>query len=123
MKIRKFNEGLGDNTDIDYIKWCFQDLIDSGARISDNGSFFDITISLPVSPILRMGGKFECISEANQLDKFLDDQQETAKFFSDIKVSFNKLRDEYPDYMVTSTIDDNSVSIYIRRPIKGFDKK
>jgi len=38
MKIRKFNEELGGDIDVEYVKYCFADLLDSGVNIEERES-------------------------------------------------------------------------------------
>jgi hypothetical protein len=114
MKIRKFNEAY-EPLDIEYIKQCFIDFIDSGAGTKIDGNFIEISIELPMKFALAMGSKYEYISdENNKLEKFIDGHEKNNEFFKEIRNCMAKLVDEYPDYRVSAQIGSaDSWSNYI----------
>jgi hypothetical protein len=104
MRIRKFNEAYNP-LDVEYIRQCFADFIDAGARTSVDGNFIEISIQLPMKFSLAMGSKYEYISdENNKLENFIDGHEKNNEFFKEIRNCMARLSDEYPDYRMSAQI-------------------
>jgi hypothetical protein len=82
--LKKYNEGV--ENDIDYIKNCFIDLIDSGAKIregKDGGGYIcSISIELPMP-------KFE--GDAVSVKEFIEYNSILNKIYEDIDYSVEKV--------------------------------
>jgi hypothetical protein len=104
MRLRKFNEAY-DPLDVEYIRQCFADFIDAGARTKVDGNFIEISIQLPMKFSLAMGSKYEYISdENNKLENFIDGHEKNNEFFKEIRNCMARLSDEYPDYRMSAQI-------------------
>jgi hypothetical protein len=98
MRIRKFNES-SNTLDVEYIRQCFADFIDEGARTSVDGNFI---------------GEYESISdENNKLESFIDGQEKNNEFFQEIRNCMARLSDEYPDYRMNVQIGPSNIHIMI----------
>jgi isocitrate dehydrogenase kinase/phosphatase len=117
MKIRKFNESLDNEIDTVYIRQCFADLIDSGAanveerEASSVGKFVSISISMfevdrIISPV-----KTSFVSKNNSLMNYIDTQNKNNDRLQDIKLSLERLADEYPNYKISV---EHFTSIFIK---------
>jgi len=114
MKIRKFNES-SNTLDVEYIRQCFADFIDEGARTSVDGNFIEMSIELPTQFGLSMrAGEYESISdENNKLESFIDGQEKNNEFFQEIRNCMARLSDEYPDYRMNAQIGPINIHIMI----------
>jgi len=109
MRIRKFNEAL-ESVDLEYIRQCFADLLDSGvAEISKrSGNYVAVTILLPsmsmASKFLKSGGVLnvrpELISSDTSLGKVIEMHDNDNEVYQDIKIALQRLADEYPGYRI-----------------------
>jgi len=114
MRIRKFNEAYNP-LDVEYIRQCFADFIDAGARTSVDGNFIEMSIELPTQFGLSMrAGEYESISdEKNKLESFIDGQEKNNEFFQEIRNCMARLSDEYPDYRMNAQIGPINIHIMI----------
>jgi hypothetical protein len=114
MRIRKFNES-SNTLDVEYIRQCFADFIDAGARTNVDGNFIEMSIELPTQFGLSMrAGEYESISdEKNKLESFIDGQEKNNEFFQEIRNCMARLSDEYPDYRMNAQIGPINIHIMI----------
>ena len=115
--MRKFSESLDNEIDAAYIRQCFADLIDSGAanveerEASSVGKFVAISISMfevdrIISPV-----KSWPVSKDNSLMIYIDTQNKNNDRLQDIKLSLERLADEYPNYKISV---EHFTSIFIK---------
>ena len=115
--MRKFSESLDTEVDSAYIRQCFADLIDSGAanveerEASSVGKYVAISISMfevdrIISPV-----KSWPVSKDNSLMIYIDTQNKNNDRLQDIKLSLERLADEYPNYKISV---EHFTSIFIK---------
>ena len=115
--MRKFSESLDNEIDAAYIRQCFADLIDSGAanveerEASSVGKYVAISISMfevdrIISPV-----KSWPVSKDNSLMIYIDTQNKNNDRLQDIKLSLERLADEYPNYKISV---EHFTSIFIK---------
>ena len=120
--MRKFSESLDNEIDTVYIRQCFADLIDSGvANVEEREAtsvvrnvpekFVAISISMfevdrIISPV-----KNSLVSKNNSLMNYIDTQNKNNDRLQDIKLSLERLADEYPNYKISV---EHFTSIFIK---------
>lgn len=115
--MRKFSESLDNEIDTVYIRQCFADLIDSGVanveerEASSVGKYVAISISMfevdrIISPV-----KSWPVSKDNSLMIYIDTQNKNNDRLQDIKLSLERLADEYPNYKISV---EHFTSIFIK---------
>ena len=120
--MRKFSESLDNEIDTVYIRQCFADLIDSGAANVEEREassvvrnvrekFVAISISMfevdrIISPV-----KNSLVSKNNSLMIYIDTQNKNNDRLQDIKLSLERLADEYPNYKISV---EHFTSIFIK---------
>ncbi len=109
MRIRKFNESSASGIDAEYIRQCFADLIDSGVADFEEretaayGSFTIIKVNLKrLSPQIDgiVNSKPELVSGNTSIMKYIETYDYNNNVYQEIKVSLDRLADEYPDYKI-----------------------
>ena len=110
MKIRKFNEAQTEEFDSDYVKTCFADLLDAGAKVEERESAAYgkwVSIRIDFNNIDRLGEfggvNREFISRRNKLVNFINEWDSNNKILQKVKICMNLLSDEDPNYKVYSS--------------------
>jgi isocitrate dehydrogenase kinase/phosphatase len=114
--MRKFSERLDNEIDAAYIRQCFADLIDSGvANVEEREDFYKVkfvSISISQFEIDRIiSPATEFISRNNSLKRYIDTQNKNNDRLQDIKLSLERLADEYPNYKISV---EHFTSIFIK---------
>ena len=114
--MRKFSESLDNEIDTVYIRQCFADLIDSGvANVEEREDFYKVkfvSISISQFEIDRIiSPTKEFISRNNSLKRYIDTQNKNNDRLQDIKLSLERLADEYPNYKISV---EHFTSIFIK---------
>lgn len=114
--MRKFSESLDNEIDAAYIRQCFADLIDSGvATVEEREDFYKVkfvTISISQFETDRIiSPTKEFISRNNSLKRYIDTQNKNNDRLQDIKLSLERLADEYPNYKISV---EHFTSIFIK---------
>lgn len=114
--MRKFSESLDNEIDAAYIRQCFADLIDSGAaHVEEREDFYKVkfvTISISQFETDRIiSPTKEFISRNNSLKRYIDTQNKNNDRLQDIKLSLERLADEYPNYKISV---EHFTSIFIK---------
>lgn len=101
--LRKFNENNKEGLDIEYIKYCFIDILENeeyDCEIDEEG-FSDDNSALCIflyEPQLNL--------DLQSLEEYLNNIDGLSKLAKELKSSTMKLKDEYPNYVVNIDIDD-----------------
>jgi hypothetical protein len=124
----RFNESVDKKEpfDYDYIKICFIDLIESGVIKYEEDDYLDndgvtikyVNFSTPDSFHSKGNEAFKSI------DKYIKSLEVDKDNWLNIKTAISRIKDEYPNYKITSFYDDgleygekvseSIVKIYIR---------
>lgn len=109
--MRKFSESLDNEIDIEYIRQCFADLIDSGeatvnereknpASMSDCKKWAAISISqFEVDRIISPTKEF--VSRNNTLKRYIDTHNKNNDRLQEVSLALERIADEYPDYKIS----------------------
>ena len=122
MKIRKFNESLDNEIDTVYRRQCFADLIDSGAANVEEREATSVVRNVPEKFVAISISMFEVdriispvknslVSKNNSLMNYIDTQNKNNDRLQDIKLSLERLADEYPNYKISV---EHFTSIFIK---------
>jgi len=106
MRIRKFNESSESEIDMEYIRQCFADLIDSGdAEVNEresaaHGKCASISVSqFEVDRIISPAKEF--ISRNNTLKRYIDTHRKNSERLEEVGRALERIADEYPDYKIS----------------------
>ena len=116
MKIRKFNEAK-EEVDLEYVRNCFADLIDSGKaqveeKSDDNGNPYQnihVRLIRIEEPGLRTQGLLN-----NRLRDYMKGYIENAEIMEEVLLSLDRIADEYPNYEVKYEVSIFKIFIQIR---------
>ena len=109
MKIKKFNEKINDEIqiDIEFIKFCFVDFLDKGTNLvrpwaTNNVVAMRIYLNNvnPKKNYLKSNNKIGNILSKN-LDDYINIEKDNIKILENLRSSLVKLAEEYPDYLVS----------------------
>jgi len=110
MKIRRFNESTSKEIDMEYIRHCFADLIDSGKAMVEEkssaayGSWAEVNLLLkfPQEPRIDPNMKFKSgaswVTNTSKIGDSAKTLEEAAAQMREIETAIERLADEYPDY-------------------------
>lgn len=115
MKIRKFNEAK-EEVDLEYVRNCFADLIDSGKaqveeRSDDNGNPYQ-NIHVRLIRIEEPGLRTEGILN-NKLRDYMKGYIENAATMEEVLLSLDRIADEYPNYEIQYEVLAHNIFIKI----------
>ena len=115
MRIKKFNEGVDDGFDIEYINQCFAELSDDfELEIKEVSKYLQIVIKLP-----KLNGKIAFNNEEmsdtdlrfglkHSISDLIKNSEDLTKILKLIDMSVRRLLDEYPNYKLDiKDINDN----------------
>lgn len=116
MKIRKFNEAR-EEIDLEYVRNCFADLIDSGKaqveeRSDDNGNPYQ-NIHVRLIRIEEPGLRTESLLD-NKLRDYMKLYIENGATMEEVLLSLDRIADEYPNYEIQSEISSFKIFIKIK---------
>ena len=113
--LKRFNENVENDLDIEYIKHCFADLSDDPEcrleyEVNDkNNPHFEekyvevVDISIDVPRLTKGGGSIE---------KMVENSERIALVVKSVDIAAKRLKDEYPSYtIVIDYIEDTRVQI------------
>ena len=120
--MRKFSESLDNEIDTVYIRQCFADLIDSGAANVEEREATSVVRNVPEKFVAISISMFEVdriispvkswpVSKNNSLMIYIDTQNKNNDRLQDIKLSLERLADEYPNYKISV---EHFTSIFIK---------
>ena len=120
--MRKFSESLDNEIDTVYIRQCFADLIDSGAANVEEREATSVVRNVPKKFVAISISMFEVdriispvkswpVSKDNSLMIYIDTQNKNNDRLQDIKLSLERLADEYPNYKISV---EHFTSIFIK---------
>ena len=120
--MRKFSESLDNEIDTVYIRQCFADLIDSGAANVEERETTSVVRNVPEKFVAISISMFEVdriispvkswpVSKDNSLMIYIDTQNKNNDRLQDIKLSLERLADEYPNYKISV---EHFTSIFIK---------
>ena len=120
--MRKFSESLDNEIDTVYIRQCFVDLIDSGAANVEEREATSVVRNVPKKFVAISISMFEVdriispvkswpVSKDNSLMIYIDTQNKNNDRLQDIKLSLERLADEYPNYKISV---EHFTSIFIK---------
>lgn len=120
--MRKFSESLDNEIDTVYIRQCFADLIDSGAANVEEREATSVVRNVPEKFVAISISMFEVdriispvkswpVSKDNSLMIYIDTQNKNNDRLQDIKLSLERLADEYPNYKISV---EHFTSIFIK---------
>lgn len=120
--MRKFSESLDNEIDTVYIRQCFADLIDSGAANVEEREATSVVSNVPEKFVAISISMFEVdriispvkswpVSKDNSLMIYIDTQNKNNDRLQDIKLSLERLADEYPNYKISV---EHFTSIFIK---------
>ena len=120
--MRKFSESLDNEIDTVYIRQCFADLIDSGAANVEEREATSVVRNVPEKFVAISISMFEVdriispvknslVSKNNSLMNYIDTQNKNNDRLQDIKLSLERLADEYPNYKISV---EHFTSIFIK---------
>jgi len=110
MKIRKFNESSSKEIDMEYIRNCFADLIDSGKAMAEekssvyHGSWAEVhlLVKFPQEPRIDPNMKFRhgasWVTNTSKIGDSAKELEEAAAQMREIETAIERLADEHPDY-------------------------
>ena len=114
MKIRKFNEAK-EAVDLEYVRNCFADLIDSGkAKVREAQDFnrviqhINIELNRIDEPRLRTEGLLN-----NKLRDYMKGYIENAAIIEEVLLSLDRIADEYPNYEIQYEVLRQNIFIKI----------
>lgn len=115
MKIRKFNEAK-EEVDLEYVRNCFADLIDSGKaqveeRSDDNGNPYQ-NIHVRLIRIEEPGLRTESLLD-NKLRDYMKGYIENAATMEEVLLSLDRIADEYPNYEIQYEVLAHNIFIKI----------
>ena len=115
MKIRKFNEAR-EEIDLEYVRNCFADLIDSGKaqveeRSDDNGNPYQ-NIHVRLIRIEEPGLRTESLLD-NKLRDYMKGYIENAATMEEVLLSLDRIADEYPNYEIQYEVLAHNIFIKI----------
>ena len=117
LRIKKFNEGVDDGFDIEYINLCFAELSDEYdlkmEEVESERKYLQISMDLPRlnSEIVLTEDEVDIrnvyFKFKNTLPNLIKNSEELTKILKLTKISIDRLLDEYPNYAITfKEIDD-----------------
>jgi len=109
--MRKFSESLDNEIDIEYIRQCFADLIDSGEAVvnerekepSSMAPFKKwVAISVSQFEINRIiSPTKEFVSRNNTLKRYIDTHNKNNDRLQEVSLALERIADEYPNYKIS----------------------
>ena len=106
MKLKRFNESIECEIDIEYVKNCFIDTIDNGFKVKitrDLDDFADYDLKTCIVSISLTTLKF--YREEKSIENVIDEFDKVAEMTRDIKVSIDKIKIEYPNINIIIYMD------------------
>ncbi len=109
--MRKFSESLDNEIDMEYIRQCFADLIDSGVAVvnerekdpssmSDCKKWAAVSISqYEVNRIISPTNEF--VSRNNTLKRYIDTHNKNNDRLQEVSLALERIADEYPNYKIS----------------------
>jgi hypothetical protein len=111
MKIRRFSESSESEIDIEYIRQCFADLIDSGEAVvtereKNPSSMADCkkwaSVSVSQFEINRIiSPTKESVSGNNTLKRYIDTHNKNNDRLEEVGRALERIADEYPGYKIS----------------------
>ena len=112
MKIRKFNEAK-EEVDLEYVRNCFADLIDSGkAKLREAPDLVIQHINIELNRIDEPGLRTEGILN-NKLRDYMKGYIENAAIIEEVLLSLDRIADEYPNYEIQYEVFRQNIFIKI----------
>jgi hypothetical protein len=108
--LRKFNEGVNQVLDVEYIKLCFADLLDGSCHkeycTCDNNKcrikLVEVTETVSyVSVIIDLKKTTLSSSHGDTIDKLIQNSNYNNKILQEVEVALNRINDEFPDCKVS----------------------
>jgi thermostable 8-oxoguanine DNA glycosylase len=112
MKLKRFNESLNNEIDIEYINNCFIDTIDNGFKVFidrdiDDEADEDLTTCI----VTIWMSNLKSYREEKNIESIIVDFDKVSEMTKDIKVSIDKVKIEYPDINVNIYMEPSKIEI------------
>jgi len=126
--LKKFNESIEEGLDIEYIKFCFIDMVEADKevgeitywnKVSDIGAMnqiedrdatsenVNIVIIFVICPQLNI--KHTTDGFKGSISQFVEYNKAFLVFLDELEANIERLKEEHPDYVVETTFDQLSL--------------
>lgn len=126
--LKKFNESIEEGLDIEYIKFCFIDMVEADKevgeitywnKVSDIGAMNQIEDKDATSENVNCVIIFVICPQLNikhtpdgfkgSISQFVEYNKAFAVFLDELEANIERLKEEHPDYVVETTFDQLSL--------------
>ena len=126
--LKKFNESIEEELDIEYIKFCFIDMVEADKevgeitywnKVSDIGAMNQIEDRAATSENVNCVIIFVICPQLNieqtpdgfkgSISQFVEYNKAFAVFLDELEANIERLKEEHPDYVVETTFDQLSL--------------